>query len=367
MCFCCCTTRKSILIYTFVISSFAFIYGIIAIANFGSSTDIYKALIEKLDYLEKQPSSSSSSSYRSLQYYNDPYYYGYDANKYAKTLGNSITFMNIKSLKKEDIQNKNYGLIKNLKGIECGLGVILFLFPLIFLVVEIVFLIFIRGNKEFQVLPNSTFNIFNIIHILCITFSTIFIFLSVLYGILLVVAYMQYIFLVLSVDSCAIGIVIGMVFGYYGFWYYIILSCAFCSIRTKFLNVGCEEKPGAEAQYDINGNIIPRNPQIVQQIIIPGQIQANPQGVPIQQSQQYIQYQQPQQYVQYQQLQQPQQFVQYQQLQQPQQFVQYQQPQQPQTVEVKNNEKVGGTGITNRKINNANVMSSERDNKLIQK
>ena len=62
MCLCCCTTRKSILIYAVVISSFAFIYGIIAIANFGSSTDIYKALIEKLDYLDKQPSSSQSSN-----------------------------------------------------------------------------------------------------------------------------------------------------------------------------------------------------------------------------------------------------------------------------------------------------------------
>ena len=357
MCFCCSNTRKSILIYTVVISSFAFIYGIIAIANFGSSTQIYKALIEKIDELEKQSSSSQSSSSRfsskkgnrRLDPYTYPYSYtnDYYTSKYAQALVNSITFMNIQNLKKEDLQNRNYGLIKNLKAIECGLGVILFIFPLIFLVVEIVFLIFIRGTKEYQVLPNTTFNILNIIHILCITFSTIFIFLSVLYGILLVVAYIQYIFLVLSVDSCAIGIVIGMVFGYYGFWYYIILSCAFCSIRTKFLNVGCEEKPGAEAQYDINGNIIPRNPQIVQQIIIPGQIQGNSQIIPLQQSQQFIPYQQPQI------IGQPQ---------QPQQFVQYQQPQ---TVVIKNNDQT--LNLNNGKINNANVMSSERDNKLVQK
>ena len=61
MCFCCCVTRKSILIYTVVISSFAFIYGIVAVSRFGSSTEIYKALIDKLKQLEEQSDSSSNS------------------------------------------------------------------------------------------------------------------------------------------------------------------------------------------------------------------------------------------------------------------------------------------------------------------
>ena len=63
MCFCCCVTRKSILIYTVVISSFAFIYGIVAISRFGSSTEIYKALIDKLKELEDQRYSSSNPYY----------------------------------------------------------------------------------------------------------------------------------------------------------------------------------------------------------------------------------------------------------------------------------------------------------------
>ena len=375
MCFCCCTTRKAVLIYAIVITSIAFIYGIIAIANFGSSTDIYKALIERLEYLEKDTSStqSSSSSFssssgsssgsgssysgypysykkgdRKLQYsYNyNSYATAYYVSEYANTLGNSITFQNIQQLTSEDLRTKSYGVIKSLKGIECGLGIILFLFPLIFLGTEIVFLIFIRGNKEYQVLPNDTFNILNIIHILCITFSTILIFLSLLYAFLLVVAYIQYIYLVLSIDSCAIKIVIGMVFGYYGFYYYIVLSCAFCKIRSQFLNVGCEENPGAEAKYDINGNIIPKNTQVIQQIIVPGQIQTNPQPVPIQQSQQYIPYQQPQIYGQ---------------TQQP-QYVQFQQ--QPQTIEINNNGKKVDVGEDNNtKINdNYIAVTSERDN-----
>ena len=267
MCFCCCTTRKSILIYTIVISSFAFIYGIIAIANFGSSTEIYKALIAKLEELEKKQS-------RVLNL-NDPYpypYYGTNTNKYAQEILNSVSFANILNLNEETIKLKNYSIIKSLKGIECGLGVVLFIFPLLFLVAEIVFLIFARGIKEYQVLPNTIFNIFNIIRIVCISLSTLLIFLSILYGILLVVAVLQYIALVLIIDSCVIGMIIGMVFGYYGLWYYIVLSCAFCTERTKYLNVGSEGKPGAEAQYDVNGNPIPRNTTIIQQIVIPGQI-----------------------------------------------------------------------------------------------
>ena len=259
MCLCCCTTRKSILIYAIVISSFAFIYGIIAIANFGSSTDIYKVLIEKIEVLEKETSR--------VLYPNNPD----DNEQLAEAILNSVSYSNINSLDKDTLKLRSYGLVKNLKSIECGLGVVLFIFPFLFLVAEIVFLIFARGIKEYQVLPNSLFSVFNTIRILCIVFSIILIFLSILYGALLVIAVVQYIALVLIIDSCVIGMIIGMVFGYYGFWYYIVLSCAFCNERTKFLNVGCADKPGAEAQYDVNGNVIPRNTTIIQQVVIPGQ------------------------------------------------------------------------------------------------
>ena len=75
MCFCCCVTRKSILIYAIVISSFAFIYGIVAISKFGSSTEIYKALINKLKELEKknQYTSYSTSSTTSTTKFNYDY------------------------------------------------------------------------------------------------------------------------------------------------------------------------------------------------------------------------------------------------------------------------------------------------------
>ena len=143
---------------------------------------------------------------------------------------------------------------------------VLFIFPIIFLILEIVFLVYSCGIKEFKVLPSSTFNVLNALKIFCITISTILIFLSVLYGVLLVIAFTQYISLVTIFDSCAYGIIIGMVFGYYGLWYYIILSCAFRSERTKFIAVGTVEKPGPEAQYDGEGNPIVKFVQPLQQV-----------------------------------------------------------------------------------------------------
>ena len=270
MCFCCCATRKPILIYAIVISSFAFIYGIITISKFGSKTDIYTFLIARIKELENEPDAlstiynnvySNGNSYNDYYYkiknnntrrinndddYYDDYYADYYIDSYSK----------IMSLTKYVIDNSAYDFIIRLKGIENGLGTILFIFPLLFLIIEIVFLIFSWGIKEFKILPDKTFNIFNIIKIMCITFSTIFIFLSALYGVLLVWVFCEYICLIEILDSCATGIILGMIYGYYGLWYYIILSCAFCKERTHFLNVGCESKPGPEAKYDINGNPI---------------------------------------------------------------------------------------------------------------
>ena len=274
MCFCCCATRKSILIYAIVISSFAFIYGIITISKFGSKTDIYTFLIARIKELENEPDTpstiynnvySNGNSYNDYYYKiknnntrrinNDDYYDDYYADYYIDS------YSKIMSLTKYVIDNSGYDFIIRLKGIENGLGTILFIFPLLFLIIEIVFLIFSWGIKEFKILPDKTFNIFNIIKIMCITFSIIFIFLSALYGVLLVWVFCEYICLIEILDSCATGIILGMIYGYYGLWYYIILSCAFCKERTHFLNVGCESKPGPEAKYDINGNPIVYNQQ----------------------------------------------------------------------------------------------------------
>lgn len=313
MCFCCCTTRFAILIYMIVISALAFIYGIVAISNFGSSTKIYEYLINRIDELEEQKSNSSyydddeynygySNGYRWNylsknnvnqtrseknkrrinyydSYYDDYVYTGYSKKnvELAKAILDTASVSKIDSLTPSHLNSHGYGLIKSLKGIENGLGVVLFIFPIIFLVIEVVLTIFSCGNKEFTVLSPVVFKSVNVILILCITLSTIFIFLAILYGILLIVCLVQYLALVVYTDSCALGIIYGIVYGYYGFYYYIVLSCAFCAVRQKFTLVGSSEQPGPDAKFDLNGNQMAQ--AVIQTVAIPQTIQVQPQQV----------------------------------------------------------------------------------------
>jgi len=262
-----------------VVSIFAFIYGIIAISYFGSSTDIYKYFKEKLDNLEKSGSSSSSgSSYSGSTYtgnsgtypynynYNYPIGYNKETEKWAKAVLDTISKGYIDDL--NSTSGYSTSVIGNLKSIENGLGVVLFIFPIIFLVVEIVFLVFTCGDKEFTPLPETTFKVLNAIKIICLTFSVIFIFLAILYGILLVVAYVEYITIVQNLDSCGIGILVGMVYGYYGFWFYITIAVGFSKERELFKQVGSLENPGPGAKFDAIGN--PMAP-VVQAVIQPVQ------------------------------------------------------------------------------------------------
>ena len=85
-----------------------------------------------------------------MQYdcYNNPYGYG------CKNIEKSLDLSSqekIDNLNIDDIKNVN--MIKSLKRIENGLGVLIFVFHLIFLAAEIVYLVFIRGIREYQLLP----------------------------------------------------------------------------------------------------------------------------------------------------------------------------------------------------------------------
>lgn len=261
MCFCCCTTRKSILIYLIIITSVAFIYGIVALSQFGSSSDIYDRLIKRLEELESSP-STRNSGYRRMQIYP-----GYYPNYIDSLTGDAKSISIIDDLKKEDLEGKGYGMIKSLKGIENGLGVLIFVFTIIFLGAEIVYLFFSRGIKEFQLMETKIYNIFNIIRIVVYALAIVFIFLSILYACLLIGPLAQYISLINNVDSCASGMVVGMIYGYYSFWFFITLSCGFSKERYLFIAVGSEQNPGAEARYDVNGNAIVRAIISVQPII----------------------------------------------------------------------------------------------------
>lgn len=265
MCLCCCDTRKSILIYLIVSTSLAFIYGIVALSQFGSNTDIYEFLIIKLEALEKAKDLLNSYS-RRMQYY--PYTY---TNPYSQTIKDldldKESLEEINKISLDDIEKKSYGMVKRLKGIENGLGVLIFVFTLIFLGAEITYLVFIRGIKEYQLMQTKWFNIFNIVRIVVYSLSIAFIFLSILYGCLLIGCLSQYITLVNVFDSCCSGIMIGMIYGYFSFWLFITLSCGFGKERTLFVEVGSEENPGVQAKYDVNGNAIVRAIVSVQPVI----------------------------------------------------------------------------------------------------
>ena len=177
MCFCCCDTRKRTLIYAIIISSLAFIFGIFVITKFGSRTDVYKALIKKIEFLEDKGYSSIFDDFSI--YYN----YYYDDDEYydnSKDDLDAASMAKILSIDYSYLKNNSYGLIKRLEGIENGLGIILFIFSLLFLISEIVYIAFVCGIRETQLLKTITFNVFNIFKIITKILSIIFIFLGLL-------------------------------------------------------------------------------------------------------------------------------------------------------------------------------------------
>jgi len=129
-------------------------------------------------------------------------------------------------------------------------------------------------------LPITTFKVLNAIKIICLTLSIIFIFLSIIYGVILVFALFQYYTFVPNIDRYVIGIVIGMVFGYYSFWFYITLSCGFCKERALFPLVGTVENPGTGAKFDANGNTIVLLAQPIQSITYSNMYQGNNGFIP---------------------------------------------------------------------------------------
>ena len=264
MCFNCCITRKSILIYLIVMTSLAFIFGIVTISRFGSKTDIYKYVMARLEFLESIENCESTDSLT--------FNYGIIklASRYNIRKIDIDSFSEINNYTCSDLEEDDFVWIKRLKGFENGLGVVLFVFSILFLAVEILFLILIRGIKDSQLLPTKMFNVFNIIKLIVYILAIIFIFLSLIYGGFLSYIISQYTYY-LYLDTCAIGIIIGQFYGFFCFWVYIVLSCGFGKERNLFISVGCESNPGAIALYDVNGN-----PIVKPVIIVPSIVGINP-------------------------------------------------------------------------------------------
>lgn len=105
-------------------------------------------------------------------------------------------------------------------------------------------------------MPSKIFSTFKIIKLVCIILSSIFIALSLVYGILFHVSLFQFDDFIKNELPCEFGM--GVLFGYSGIAYYITLLICFIYERKIFLEVGTSEKPGPKAKFDINGNIIPK-------------------------------------------------------------------------------------------------------------
>ena len=65
----------------------------------------------------------------------------------------------------------------------------------------------------------------------------------------------QYSVLINLIDSCSLGIILGMAYSYYSFWVYITLSCIFGKERKLFIEVGSVANPGPGARYDPFGKL----------------------------------------------------------------------------------------------------------------
>jgi len=152
MCICCCFTRKSLLIYGIIITSVAFIYGIVAISQFGSNTDEYNTIKTALDVCD------AISGYVSRRLENKDL-----PPLTAKYLKTNTEKRKLQYLQYFQYCDGSYGVLKSLKGIENGLGTVLFIFPLLFLIAEIVYLIFTCGISENQVHSLTAFNVLNIL------------------------------------------------------------------------------------------------------------------------------------------------------------------------------------------------------------
>jgi hypothetical protein len=239
-----------------VITAITVSYGIFSVANFGSSTYVYKCLKATIDGYEGR--ISLISFINSL-----------NEDNIAYSVQDAISVNRIANLDIIQLQTKSHNFIPLLKGIENGAGIVLFVLSILFLVAEIVYLVFACGIRETQLASNTVYCVLNVLKIITYTLAIICIFYSAAYGAILIIILIQYMALVVNIDSCVLGIIYGIVYAYYSFWAYITLSCIFGKERQLFKAVGSVANPGTAALFDISGNPIARPPVSTQVVVQP--------------------------------------------------------------------------------------------------
>lgn len=230
-------------------SSIGFIWGIIILSRFGSNTGIYKIIKARIDIYESQEKNENKNSnlyfpnffnlrikkFRNIDEnddkhdkYNDIYDYN-DLNSKDKQ-----SYENILQLKPFDFKFNSYGLIRNLKDIEIGIAVILFIFYFLFLGVEIFYLIYSLGDKEFKVLPNKIFFTMNYISLISFLSSFLLLILSIAYAVLLIIANSEYYKLVkVKNDNCYTSILLDYIYGFYGAFHFIVFAHGIAMLKEN--------------------------------------------------------------------------------------------------------------------------------------
>ena len=120
MCICCCPDRKSLLIYAIVVTGATFIFGIITVALFGSSSTVHEYLVEIID-LAEEFKDDSSDIYEFAAAFS-----GLALGDYTMSLQDEKSMEKILKIDYKYLKNKQYGVIKSLKGIDDSFGVLYF-------------------------------------------------------------------------------------------------------------------------------------------------------------------------------------------------------------------------------------------------
>jgi hypothetical protein len=178
--------------------------------------------------------------------------------KYVSAAKDINSYYYISNLNYYDLEGKSYNVLKHLRGIETGFGATFIVSLILFYLFIFIFLGFSCGNKEYTLSSESTFNCLTCLKTICITLSILLIFLSLAYSTLLSVAMTQYLQFIenAKVDTFLERLAVGIIFGLYGFYYYITLSCGFCAEKNLYLQLGFEGMPGKFAKYYSDGTPI---------------------------------------------------------------------------------------------------------------
>ena len=267
MCICCCSTRKTLIIYGIAITGIAFIYEIAVISNFASRTKNYKILIKEFEVYEAEASYDSNVNYIEIYY---------DLYNFYLPYGDIEEFFIRYESDYQYIKKDSYGMIKRLKGIENGFVIPFFIFTIIFLTAEIVYLYFAYGIGEYQLLKEKTYKVLNILKIIIFIIPIILMPLSICFFALVLFSLALYLDFADSFDNCLAGMLMDILLGVYNIYFYLNLIFIFFKELTLFRKVGSEISPGENAFFDVNGNQIIRTMVQGQQITGTNQQMINP-------------------------------------------------------------------------------------------